>query len=108
MAVAQEMYVLTAVVVVIVLGTLALVNKLEKQLFILRQRKTYQITLNNYNQISDLDALFAQHGIKGSMARILKTEGMPIAVYKISCGMKKHNAVSQALAESSFVYSFEV
>jgi putative Mg2+ transporter-C (MgtC) family protein len=108
MAIAQEMYVLTAVVVVIVLGTLALMSKLEKQIFVHGQKKTYQITLNNGNSITELEELFNRDNIKANLIRVLKEDQKPVAVYKVSCGAKQHNAIAKALAESNFVNAFEV
>jgi len=108
MAIAQEMYVVSIIVLVMVLGTLALVNKMEKQLFLYRQKKTYQITYNNADEISAIEEIFARRKIKYSVVRILKADKRPVAVYKISCGTKQHYELEKELAQSSLVHAFEV
>lgn len=107
MAVAQEMYVLSGVVLVIVLGTLALLNKMETKYFLFHRKKTYHITFDAVEQMEAVEALLDKSGARLTRVKISKRENRPTAIYKIKGNKHTHNKMEKLLAETSLVYDFE-
>lgn len=107
MGVAQELYVLSAVALIIVLGTLAVLNRLETKYFLLHRKKAYHITFENAEQMPGVENLLHKSGIQFTRVKISKKDNKLTAIYKITGNKHKHNDVERMLAETEMVCDFE-
>lgn len=102
-------YVLAAVELSLVLATLVILNRFEKALQSIKQKRTYEITFKpDVHSISDLEVQFVQLGVTFSRSQLKKNANRVVVLYRITAGRRSHTRISELLADNDAVEGFEV
>ncbi len=102
-------YVLSAIVLILVLGTLIILSRLEETLDNLHQTKMYNIQFKAYEYSMDLlEEEIKKMGINFLRTKLAKANDEVIVEYKITSNQSKREALNQFLINNKYVTSFEI
>jgi len=102
-------YVLAGVELFLVLTTLIILNRFERGLQNIIQKRSYEITFKpDVHSIEDLELQFRQLGIVFSRSQLKKNNNRVVVMYRITAGRRLHTQISQVLADNDSIEAFEV
>jgi putative Mg2+ transporter-C (MgtC) family protein len=102
-------YVLAAVELVLVLATLIILNRFERALQNIIQKRSYEVTFKpDVHSIADLEMELRKMGITFSRSQLKKNANRVVVVYRVTAGRKLHTKLSELLAENDAIEAFEV
>ena len=102
-------YVLAVIEVLIVLATLVILNRFERGLQNIIQKRSYEVTFKPaMHSIEDLENEFRQMNITFSRSQMKKNADKIVVLYRITAGRKLHVRISELLAANDAIEGFEV
>lgn len=102
-------YALAAVELVLVLTTLVVLNRFERGLQKIIQKRSYEVVFRpEFNHIEDLEQELSALGIKFIRSQLRKNNNRLIVTYRVTTGRKLHARMSRLLADNDSVEAFEV
>jgi len=102
-------YVLAAVELLLVLATLIILNRFERVLQNIIQKRSYEIIFKpGLHTIDDLESQLRQLGITFVRSQLKKNANRVEVVYRITAGRRLHVKISNLLGDNDSVESFEV
>ncbi len=102
-------YVLAAVELFLVLSTLVILNKFERALQAIIQKRSYEIIFKpDSHSIDNLEAQLKTLGVTFSRSQLKKNSNRIVVIYRITAGRKVHVLISHLLADNDAIEAFEV
>jgi putative Mg2+ transporter-C (MgtC) family protein len=102
-------YVLAGVELFLVLSTLIILNKFERGLQNIIQKRSYEIIFKpDIHSIDNLEAEFKTMGVTFSRSQLKKNSNRIVVIYRITAGRKLHIQISHLLADNDAIEAFEV
>jgi putative Mg2+ transporter-C (MgtC) family protein len=102
-------YVLAAVELVLVLATLVILNRFERVLQNIIQKRSYEVIFKpGEHSIEQLEMQLRQLGVTVIRSQLKKNANRIVILYRITAGRRLHVKLSQLLADSDMVEGFEV
>jgi putative Mg2+ transporter-C (MgtC) family protein len=102
-------YVMAAVELVLVLATLVILNRFERLLQNIIQKRSYEVVFKpGEHSIEQLEMQLRQLGVTIMRSQLKKSANRIVIVYRITAGRRLHTKISQLLADNDTVEGFEV
>jgi putative Mg2+ transporter-C (MgtC) family protein len=109
MTIGVGQYILAGIELFLVLATLVILNRFERVLQNIIQKRSYEIIFKpDVHSIEDLEVQLKQVGVTFSRSQLKKNANRVVVVYRITAGRKLHTRISQLLADNDNVEAFEV
>jgi putative Mg2+ transporter-C (MgtC) family protein len=102
-------YVLAGVELFLVLSTLVILNKFERGLQNIIQKRSYEVIFKpDSHSINDLESQFKSLGVTFVRTQLKKNANRVVVIYRITAGRKLHIQISHLLADNDAIEAFEV
>lgn len=102
-------YMLAVVEVGLVLATLVVLNRFERALQNIIQKRSYEVTFKpDMHSFEDLEKDFRQLGITFTKSQLKKNANRIVVVYRVTAGRRLHTRLAELLAENKAIEAFEV
>ncbi len=102
-------YVLAAIELFLVLSTLVILNRFERVLQNIIQKRSYEIIFKPYvHSLDDLETQLSSMGVTFSRSQLKKNSNRIVVNYRITAGRRIHGQISHLLAENDAIEAFEV
>ena len=102
-------YVLAMIEVSLVLATLVILNKFERGLQNIIQKRSYEVTFKpDMHSVSDIEKTFRELGVTFSRSQMKKNANRIVVVYRVTAGRRLHTRLGELLAENDAIEAFEV
>lgn len=102
-------YLLAAAELVLVLATLIILNRFERGLQNIIQKRSYEVIFKpEAHSIEKLEAKLRQVSASFTRSQLKKNANRVVVVYRITAGRKLHVKISELLAEDDSIEGFEV
>lgn len=103
-------YLFAVVELILVLGTLIILNRFERGLQAIIQKRSYEVTFKPdvRHQMQMLEEDLIRMGVTFSRSQVKKNTNRMIVTYRVTAGRRLHGDISRLLAENDSVEGFEV
>jgi putative Mg2+ transporter-C (MgtC) family protein len=102
-------YVLAGVELLLVLSTLVILNRFERGLQNIIQKRSYEIIFKpDIHSIDNLEIQLGKLGVTFSRTQLKKNANRIVVIYRITAGRRLHTQISHLLADNDAIEAFEV